>query len=68
MHPLTPGQSHLIIDARPTANALAQTAMGGGTESSDTYKGSRIVFLGIDNIHVVRDSQNKLIDGKKKMR
>jgi hypothetical protein len=58
------GHQHLIIDARPTANALAQMAMGGGTESSDAYKGARIVFLGIENIHVVRDSLSKLMDGK----
>ena len=44
------------------ANAIAQTAMGAGTESSDSYKNTRIVFLGIENIHVVRDSMNKLVD------
>ncbi|KAJ3274633.1 hypothetical protein HDV01_002475 [Terramyces sp. JEL0728] len=52
---------HLIIDARPLANALAQTAMGAGTENSDNYQ-AKIVFLGIENIHVVRDSLNKLYD------
>ena len=57
------GACHLIIDARPTANALAQTAMGAGTENTDHYKGSKLAFLGIDNIHVVRDSMNKLFDG-----
>ena len=56
------GKSHLIIDARPTANAIAQTAMGAGTESSDAYKNAKIVFLGIENIHVVRESMNKLVD------
>ena len=61
--PPVQGHSHLILDARPTANALAQTAMGAGTESSDVYKGARIVFLGIENIHVVRDSLGRLIDG-----
>ncbi|KAI8927902.1 hypothetical protein BC831DRAFT_548808 [Entophlyctis helioformis] len=62
--PLSPaaGTTHLIIDARPTTNAMAQTAMGAGTESSDNYRGSRVVFLGIDNIHVVRDSMNRLFD------
>eukprot|EP00842_Homolaphlyctis_polyrhiza_P002934 jgi/Hompol1/3641/HPOL_000273-RA len=58
----TPGHVNLIIDARPTTNAIAQTAMGAGTESAENYKGSRIVYLGIDNIHVVRDSMNKLFD------
>ncbi|KAL5037381.1 hypothetical protein BDV3_006878 [Batrachochytrium dendrobatidis] len=57
-----PGFTNLIIDARPTTNAIAQTAMGAGTESSENYKGCRISYLGIDNIHVVRDSFNKLFD------
>ncbi|TPX69050.1 hypothetical protein SpCBS45565_g02646 [Spizellomyces sp. 'palustris'] len=53
---------NLIIDARPTANAMAQTALGAGTESVDNYRGCKISFLGIDNIHVVRDSMNKVIE------
>lgn len=60
--PPVSGKTHLIMDARPLANAIAQTAMGAGTESSDAYKNARIVFLGIENIHVVRDSMNKLVD------
>jgi hypothetical protein len=57
------GYNNLILDARPAANALAQTAMGAGTETADNYKGSRVVFLGIENIHVVRDSMTRLLDG-----
>ncbi|KAJ3301525.1 hypothetical protein HDV03_000701 [Kappamyces sp. JEL0829] len=53
---------HLIIDARPLTNAMAQTAMGAGTENESNYPGSKLVFLGIENIHVVRDSFNKLFD------
>jgi hypothetical protein len=60
--PPVSGKSHLIMDARPLANAIAQTAMGAGTESSDAYKNAKIVFMGIENIHVVRDSMNKLVD------
>lgn len=56
--------THLIIDARPVTNAMAQTAMGAGTESSDNYPFSKISYLGIENIHVVRDSLTKLYDGK----
>ena len=59
------GTQNLIIDARPTANAMAQMALGAGTESVDNYKGCKIVYLGIDNIHVVRESLNKLVDGEK---
>jgi Myotubularin-like phosphatase domain len=61
--PASPGYPHLILDARPSANAMAQTAFGAGTENAENYKGSRIVYLGIDNIHVVRDSMNRLFEG-----
>jgi myotubularin-related protein 6/7/8 len=53
----------LILDARPLTNAMAQTAMGAGTESKSEYKNCDIMFLGIENIHVVRDSFTKLYDG-----
>lgn len=47
---------NLIIDARPTTNAVANTAKGAGTENMDNYKEAKKVYLGIDNIHVMRDS------------
>lgn len=47
----------IIVDARPMANAIAQTALGGGTESKDNYNCERI-FLGIDNIHVMSDAMS----------
>lgn len=51
-------QKHgLIVDARPIANAIAQTALGGGTESKDNYNCERI-FLGIDNIHIMSDTMS----------
>ncbi|KAI9205686.1 protein-tyrosine phosphatase-like protein [Polychytrium aggregatum] len=53
---------NVIMDARPMANVIAQTAMGSGAESSENYKGCRIMFLGIENIHIVRDSRNRLFD------
>jgi hypothetical protein len=53
----------LILDARPITNAMAQKAMGAGTESTSDYKYCQIAFLGIENIHVVRDSFSKLYDG-----
>lgn len=56
---------NLILDARPTANAMAQTALGAGTENTDNYAGTRLVFLGIENIHSVRDSMNKMLEQKK---
>jgi hypothetical protein len=57
-------QQHLIIDARPIANAMAQTALGAGTEPESYYPFCKLVFLGIENIHVVRDSFSRLYDGR----
>ncbi|XP_071706869.1 phosphatidylinositol-3-phosphatase myotubularin-1-like [Rutidosis leptorrhynchoides] len=57
------GQRKLYIaDARPRKNALANGAMGGGSESSSNYFQCEIVFLGIDNIHAMRDSLVRLRD------
>ncbi|KAK1571929.1 hypothetical protein Q3G72_025043 [Acer saccharum] len=49
-----------IADARPRKNALANGAMGGGSESSSNYFQSEIVFFGIDNIHAMRESLSRL--------
>ncbi|KAG8087652.1 hypothetical protein GUJ93_ZPchr0010g10722, partial [Zizania palustris] len=51
-----------IVDARPRANALANSAKGGGSESSSNYPRSEILFLGIQNIHTMRDSLSRLRD------
>ncbi|KAJ6317378.1 hypothetical protein OIU76_013003 [Salix suchowensis] len=37
-----------IADARPRKNALANVAMGGGSESSSNYFQSEVVFFGIE--------------------
>ena len=58
-------QSNLIVDARPTVNALAMQAMGLGSENMDHYKFATKAYLGIENIHVMRDSLNKVIDALK---
>ncbi|KRT78277.1 hypothetical protein AMK59_6806 [Oryctes borbonicus] len=49
-----------LMDARPTANAVANKAKGGGYESEDSYKNAELVFLDIHNIHVMRESLRKL--------
>jgi myotubularin-related protein 6/7/8 len=54
--------TNLIIDARPTTNAVANTAKGAGTENMDYYKECKKAYLGIDNIHTMRDSLNKIIE------
>nr|XP_043633644.1 phosphatidylinositol-3-phosphatase myotubularin-1 [Erigeron canadensis] len=51
-----------IADARPRKNALANSAMGGGSESSVNYFQCEIVFFGIDNIHGMRESLVRLRD------
>lgn len=51
-----------IMDARPSVNALANKAKGGGFESEDAYCGAEVVFLDIHNIHVMRESLRKLKD------
>ncbi|KAJ2775711.1 phosphatidylinositol-3-phosphatase ymr1 [Coemansia javaensis] len=51
---------HAIIDARPTTNAVANRAVGAGSENMDHYRRCRKVYLGIDNIHVMRDALDRL--------
>lgn len=73
-------QRNLIVDLRPIRNAMAQHAMGAGTENIDNYRNKRVniasngdleeggsyiqhvdkIFGNIDNIHVIRESLNKL--------
>ncbi|KAJ3736061.1 protein phosphatase [Lentinula guzmanii] len=54
--------TNLIIDARPTTNAVANTAKGAGTENMDHYKEAKKVYLGIDHIHAMRESLGKVVD------
>ncbi|KAF3823773.1 hypothetical protein GH733_007241, partial [Mirounga leonina] len=55
-------QSHkiFIFDARPSVNAVANKAKGGGYESEDAYQNAELIFLDIHNIHVMRESLRKL--------
>lgn len=53
--------TNLIIDARPTTNAMANVAMGAGTENMENYKFGKKAYLGIDNIHVMRKSLHTII-------
>lgn len=58
-------QHNLIVDARPTVNALAMQAVGLGSENMDHYKFATKAYLGIENIHVMRESLNKVIEAIK---
>lgn len=58
-------QRNLIVDARPTVNAFAMQAVGLGSENMDNYKFATKAYLGIDNIHVMRESLQKVVDALK---
>ncbi|KAG9510805.1 Myotubularin-related protein 2, partial [Fragariocoptes setiger] len=55
-------QSHkiYIMDARPSANAMANKALGGGFENEDFYQNAEVIYLDIQNIHSIRESWRKL--------
>ncbi|KAJ1987835.1 phosphatidylinositol-3-phosphatase ymr1 [Coemansia spiralis] len=53
---------NIIIDARPTTNAVVNRAVGAGSENMDHYRRWRKVYLGIDNIHVMRDALNTMVE------
>jgi len=57
--------TNLIIDARPTVNAVANTAKGAGTENMEYYKEGKKVYLGIDHIHTMRESLGKVVEALK---
>lgn len=49
----------IILDARPSVNAKANRAKGGGYEE---YERCKLKFLDIPNIHAVRDSFKRIKD------
>ncbi|KAI5793518.1 phosphatidylinositol 3-phosphate phosphatase [Pyronema domesticum] len=63
-------QQNLIVDARPAINARLMQMAGMGTEEMENYKHCSSppcnrIYLGIDNIHVMRGSLNKVIEAIK---
>ncbi|KAF1810884.1 phosphatases II [Eremomyces bilateralis CBS 781.70] len=58
-------QSNLIVDARPGINALVNHAQGMGSENMDNYKFATKAYLGIGNIHVMRESLQTVIEALK---
>ncbi|XP_014670869.1 PREDICTED: myotubularin-related protein 6-like [Priapulus caudatus] len=51
-----------VVDTRPKINAMANKATGKGYENESFYSDIKFMFLGIENIHVMRNSLQKLID------
>ncbi|XP_039294729.1 myotubularin-related protein 6 isoform X1 [Nilaparvata lugens] len=58
-----PGPGYMyVVDTRHKINAMANRAAGKGYENENFYENIKFHFLGIDNIHWMRTSLNKLID------
>nr|XP_029544621.1 uncharacterized protein LOC115146704 [Oncorhynchus nerka] len=58
-----PGSDYIyVVDTRPKLNAMANRAAGKGYENEDHYANIKLQFIGIENIHVMRNSQQKIID------
>ncbi|XP_068840353.1 myotubularin-related protein 6 isoform X7 [Capricornis sumatraensis] len=51
-----------VMDTRPRLNAMANRAAGKGYENEDNYSNIRFQFVGIENIHVMRSSLQKLLE------
>ncbi|KAM3612090.1 uncharacterized protein V6R79_002581 [Siganus canaliculatus] len=51
-----------VVDTRPKLNAIANRAAGKGYENEDNYSNIKFQFIGIENIHVMRNSQQKLLE------
>uniref|UniRef100_A0AAQ5YUG0 Myotubularin phosphatase domain-containing protein n=1 Tax=Amphiprion ocellaris TaxID=80972 RepID=A0AAQ5YUG0_AMPOC len=56
------GRFVYVMDTRPKLNALANRAAGKGYENEDNYSNIRFQFVGIENIHVMRASLQKLLE------
>ncbi|XP_047392813.1 myotubularin-related protein 8 isoform X3 [Sciurus carolinensis] len=58
-----PGSQFMyVVDTRPKLNAMANRAAGKGYENEDNYTNIRFRFMGIENIHVMRSSLQKLLE------
>ncbi|XP_049560460.1 myotubularin-related protein 8 [Orcinus orca] len=51
-----------VVDTRPKLNAMANRAAGKGYENEGNYANIRFRFIGIENIHVMRSSLQKLLE------
>ncbi|CAG5123118.1 unnamed protein product, partial [Candidula unifasciata] len=51
-----------VVDTRPKINAMVNKAQGKGYENENFYSNMKFQFLGIENIHVMRASLQKLVE------
>lgn len=52
-----------LVDARPKVNAMVNKVQGKGFEDVRNYTNMQFHFFDIENIHVVRSSLTKLLEG-----
>lgn len=52
-----------LVDARPKVNAMVNKVQGKGFEDVRNYANTQFHFFDIENIHVVRSSLTKLLEG-----
>lgn len=58
-----PSHSDLyIIDCRSQTSAIGNIALGAGFETQANYPQTQIRFMGIENIHAMRESYHRLMD------
>ncbi|XP_018573765.1 myotubularin-related protein 6 [Anoplophora glabripennis] len=51
-----------VVDTRPKINAMANRAAGKGYENEAFYENIKFHFLGVENIHVMRNSLIKIVE------
>ncbi|KAK7096994.1 hypothetical protein V1264_004036 [Littorina saxatilis] len=51
-----------VVDTRPKINAMVNKAQGKGYENESFYSNMKFQFLGIENIHIMRSSLQKLVE------
>ncbi|ELU00050.1 hypothetical protein CAPTEDRAFT_222026 [Capitella teleta] len=51
-----------VVDTRPKINAMANRAAGKGYENENFYSNIKFQFVGIENIHVMRSSLQKVME------
>ncbi|KAJ8938721.1 hypothetical protein NQ318_005575 [Aromia moschata] len=51
-----------VVDTRPKINAMANRAAGKGYENEAFYENIKFHFLGVENIHVMRNSLAKIVE------
>uniref|UniRef100_A0A158P5Z0 Phosphatidylinositol-3-phosphatase n=1 Tax=Angiostrongylus cantonensis TaxID=6313 RepID=A0A158P5Z0_ANGCA len=57
-----------LVDTRPIMNAMVNKVQGKGFEDERNYSNTRFHFFDIENIHVMRSSQIKLLEACTKSR